>query len=110
MTPPKNGTFGTMGRNIFRDSGYKNWDLSIFKDFKYKERYGVQFRAEFFNVLNHPSIANPYGSVSGGAGGNDPSAGTLFGCGCGTPDGPAGNPIVGSGGPRNIQLGLKITF
>ena len=110
MTPPKSGTFGTMGRNIFRDSGYKNWDLSIFKDFRYKERYGVEFRAEFFNVLNHPSIANPYGSVSGGAGGNDPSSGTLFGCGCGTPDGPAGNPLVGSGGPRDLQLGLKITF
>ncbi len=110
MTPPKNGTFGTMGRNIFRDSGYKNWDLSIFKDFKIKERFGAQFRAEFFNVLNHPSIANPYGSVSGGAGGNDPSSGTLFGCGCGTPDGPAGNPVIGSGGPRDIQFGLKLTF
>jgi hypothetical protein len=110
MAPPKKGTFGTMGRNIFRDSGYKDWDLSLIKDFKIKERFGAEFRAEFFNVLNHPSIANPYGSVSGGAGGNDPSSGGLFGCGCGTPDGPAGNPIIGSGGPRNIQLGLKITF
>jgi hypothetical protein len=110
MTPPKNGTFGTMGRNLFRDSGFKSWDLSVFKDFRFKERVGVQFRAEFFNVLNHPAIANPYGSVTGGSGGNDPSAGNLFGCGCGTPDGTAGNPIIGSGSARDIQIGLKLTF
>jgi len=110
MVPPLAGTFGTMGRNIFRDSGFKNWDLSIFKDFRFKERFGAEFRAEFFNVLNHPNIANPYGSVTGGSGGNDPSSGNLFGCGCGTPDGTAGNPIIGSGSARDIQFGLKLTF
>ena len=54
MTPPANGTFGTMGRNIFRDSAFKNVDFSVFKDFKFKERFGAEFRAEFFNVFNHP--------------------------------------------------------
>jgi len=110
MVPPLAGTFGTMGRNLFRDSGFKNWDLSIFKDFRFKERFGVEFRAEFFNVLNHPNIANPYGSVTGGAGGNDPSTPNLFGDGVGTPDGAAGNPIIGSGSARDIQFGLKLTF
>ena len=110
MTPPKAGTFGTMGRNIFRDPGFKNVDFSVFKDFKFKERYGAQFRAEFFNVFNHPIVANPYGGASGFGGGTDPSAGTTFGCGCQTPDVGAGNPLVGSGSARAMQLGLKLTF
>ncbi len=54
MTPNGLGQFGNMGRNIFRDSGFKSFDFSVFKNFTFKERYGVQFRAEFFNVLNHP--------------------------------------------------------
>jgi hypothetical protein len=110
MTPPKAGTFGTMGRNIFRDQGFKNVDLSVFKEFKFKERYGAQFRAEVFNLFNHPTVANPYGSAAGFGGGTDPSAGTTFGCGCQTPDVGAGNPLVGSGSSRVMQLGLKLTF
>jgi hypothetical protein len=110
MVPPKIGTYGTMGRNIFRDTGFKNVDFSVFKNFTFKERFGAQFRAEFFNVLNHPIITNPFGGVTGGNVGGDPSAGTSFGCGCGTPDVIAGNPIVGSGSSRQIQLALKLTF
>jgi hypothetical protein len=110
MVPPKRGTFGTMGRNIFRDSGFKNWDLSVFKNFAFKERYNAQFRVEFFNVLNHPLIANPFGSVNNYGGGSDPGASSTFGCGCATPDVAAGNPIIGSGSSRDIQLGLKLTF
>jgi len=111
MVPPVAGTFGTMGRNIFRDSGFKNVDFSIFKNFTFKERFGVQFRAEFFNLFNHPIFANPYGASSGTSGGqNDPSAPTGFGGTSGTPDVNAGNPIVGSGAARDIQLGLKLTF
>ena len=110
MVPPKAGTFGTMGRNIFRDQGFKNVDFSVFKEFKFKERYGAQFRAEFFNLFNHPTVANPYGSAAGFGGGNDPSAGTTFGCGCQTPDVGAGNPLLGSGSARAMQLGLKFTF
>jgi hypothetical protein len=97
LVPPKAGTFGTMGRNIFRDSGFQNLDFSVFKDFKFKERYTAQFRVEFFNVFNHPNIANPFGAVNNFAGGNDPSAPSTFGCGCTTPDSAAGNPILGSG-------------
>jgi hypothetical protein len=111
MTPPKAGTFGTMGRNIFRDSGFKNLDFSVFKTFVYKERLNVQFRAEFFNIFNHPNIANPFGSVNGWGVGNDPGgAQNTFGCGCATPDGAAGNSLLGSGSARAVQLGLKINF
>ena len=74
MVPPKAGTFGTMGRNIFYDPSFKNVDFSLFKNFKYKERLNAQFRVEFFNVFNHPNPANPYGGVVNSALGNDPSA------------------------------------
>jgi len=111
LVPPKAKTFGTMGRNIFRDSGFKNVDLSVFKNFAIKERFNAQFRVEFFNVFNHPLIANPFGSVNNYGGGSDPgSSPSTFGCGCATPDVAAGNPIIGSGSSRDIQLGLKFTF
>ena len=106
MVPPVNGTFGTMGRNIFRDTGFKNLDFSIFKNFNFKERYNATFRVEFFNVFNHPDLANPWTFGTGG----DPSAPSTFGCACATPDVAAGNAIVGSGSSRDIQLGFKFTF
>ena len=110
MVPAAIGTFGTMGRNTFRDSGFRNWDFSVAKNWKFKERFGAQFRAEFFNVLNHPNFANPFGGQNG-FGMNDPSVlGTGFGCGCATPDVAASNPVLGSGGARAIQLGLKLLF
>jgi outer membrane receptor protein involved in Fe transport len=109
MTPPANGHFGNMARNPFRDAGFRDWDLSITKGFRFRERLTTQFRAEFFNVLNHPNFANPYGG-SNGFGNNDPSSPSNFGCGCATPDQAAGNPVLGSGGNRAIQLGLKLLF
>ena len=104
MLAPALGTFGTMGRNIFRDSGFRDWDLSVFKNFKFKERLTAQFRAEFFNVLNRPNFANPGLNAT-----SDPSGGA-FGAENSTPDVAAVNPILGTGGPREIQLGLKLIF
>ena len=72
MVPPQNGTYGIPGRNIFRDSGFKNVDFSVFKNLKFKEYYIAQFQWELFNVFNHPLIANPYGAASGWNGGVDP--------------------------------------
>jgi hypothetical protein len=111
MIPPALGTFGTMGRNIFPDSGFRNFDFSVAKNWHLGERFRAQFRAEFFNIFNHPNFANPYGGQNG-FGFNDPSvpAGAGFGCGCATPDIAAANPAVGSGGPRSMQFGLKLAF
>jgi hypothetical protein len=110
MIPPAFGTFGTMGRNIFRDTGFKNVDLSVAKNFNWGEHFRAQFRAEFFNIFNHPNFANPFGGQNGYAH-NDPSGGGgFFGCGCATPDVAAANPVIGSGGARAVQLGLKLTF
>lgn len=108
MIPPALGSFGNMSRNIFPDSGFRNFDFSVAKNWHFGERLRAQFRAEFFNIFNHPNFANPYGGQNG-FGLNDPSV-QPFGCGCATPDIAAANPAVGSGGPRSIQLGLKFTF
>jgi hypothetical protein len=111
MTPPALGSFGNMGRNTFRDTGFKNVDFSVFKNFTFRERFSAQFRVEFFNLFNHPNFANPYGSVAGWGVGNDPGGqAATFGCGCATPDVMAGNPLVGSGSARTMQLGLKLGF
>jgi len=107
MAPPL-GQFGNMGRNMFQDTGFKNFDFSLAKNFHFGETMRLQFRVEFFNILNHPNFANPYGGQNG-FGLNDPSAGS-FGCGCATPDIAAANPAVGSGGPRSVQIGAKFFF
>ncbi len=53
IAPPPN-TFGTEGRNMFRGPSYANWDFSVFKNTKIKERLTAQFRAEFYNILQSP--------------------------------------------------------
>jgi len=108
MLPPPLGSFGTMRRNIFPDSGFRNVDFSLAKNWHLGERVRAQFRAEFFNIFNHPNFANPYGGQNG-FGLNDPSAGG-FGCACATPDVAAANPVIGSGGSRAVQLGMKFIF
>jgi hypothetical protein len=110
IVPPALNTYGNMGRNILRDSGLKTLDLSIFKNFKFKERYGAQFRVEGFNILNRPTGANPYGASSFVNSGNFFQGGGPLGYAGFTPDWAAGNPLIGSGSQRVMQLGLKLTF
>jgi hypothetical protein len=107
LLPPAFGTYGNSGRGSFRGPGFKDWDLSVVKDERFKERLTAQFRAEFFNVLNHPNFYNPTGPA--GAGFNDPT-GKSFGCGCNTPDQASPNPVLGTGGSRSLQLGLKLIW
>jgi hypothetical protein len=109
LTPPAAGSFGTMGRNLFRGPGYRNWDLSVVKIWTFRERFALQLRGEFFNVLNHPNFTNPYG-VGGQLGNVDPSVPAIFGFSSATPDVAAANPVIGSGGPRAIQVGLKFKY
>ena len=91
---------------------FKNYSFGEAKTLSFfKEHYTAQFRWELFNVFNHPLIANPYGAANGWGGGVDPGGSpATFGCGCATPDVAAGNPLVGSGSSRVLQLGLKLTF
>jgi len=52
-------TYGSAGRNSLRGPRYTDVDFSIFRDFKFAERYTAEFRAEAFNLFNHPNFANP---------------------------------------------------
>ena len=73
------------------------------KDWKIKERYGLQFRAEFFNLFNFSDYANPSSSSL-----SPNSGGSRFGLINATPN--STNAVLGSGGPRVIQFGLKASF
>jgi len=105
LTPPAYGTVGNAVRNMFRQPYYHNIDFSITKDWKFSERFSAQFRAEFFNFFNWTNMELP-AALSGGV---DPSANAQFGLAA-TTDVQGGNPVMGSGGPRHIQFGLKLAF
>jgi hypothetical protein len=107
MIPSAYGSYGNMKANIFRDGGFRDWDLSVSKAFTFHERLKAEARVEFFNVLNHVNFSNP----SGGPGGaiQDPS-GQPFGFIGLTPDTYSSNPQLGSGGERAMQLGLKLSW
>ena len=105
IVPPAQGTYGTMSRNELVSVPFREWDLSINKLWKVKERYSAQFRAEFFNILNSREYAS--GSSSGGVFTNISNPAT-FGTARATPNN--SNPVNGTGGPREIQLGLVLRF
>jgi outer membrane receptor protein involved in Fe transport len=68
VTPPLY-TFGNTGRNVLIGPGIETWDLGADKDFRITERFGLQFRAEFFNTLNHPNFGLPNSSIGSTAAG-----------------------------------------
>ena len=58
-SPPASAPFGNVGRNSFRAPNFDQWDASIDKNFRIREEARLQFRAEFFNVLNHTNFGIP---------------------------------------------------
>jgi outer membrane receptor protein involved in Fe transport len=112
---PADGTFGNLGRDSVFGPGYRNLDFSITKNTPIHDRMSLQFRAEFFNIFNHPNFALPNGSVTPGLDqfGNlqcSPAQQCYVGQITQTPDVAQGNPGLGGGGPRVIQLGVKLMF
>jgi len=115
--------FGNMGRNSLRGPSFKEWNFAIYKNTAFTERLNMQFRVDFFNFLNHPNFANPYlpaflsdPGVNGfqivnGREVGVPNTGT-GGTGVITATGDVGigNPFIGGGGPRGIQLAIKFNF
>ena len=106
--------FGSLGRNALRGPGYQNVDFSIFKDTDITENLRLQLRAEIFNIFNHPNFSNPL--LPSFAADMTSSVDPVTGLGTGflpitvTPDVGIGNPFMGGGGPRNLQLALKLIF
>ena len=80
--------FGNAGRNIAVGPGYTNWDTSLMKNFQITESKHLQFRAEFFNILNHPNFHIPNSDISS----------------------PTFNQILEAEPPRLIQFALKFLF
>lgn len=110
--------FGNERRNSLVGPAYKNWDLAIYKDTAISERLKMQLRAEFFNILNHPNFASPFlplfiadpGQQGFTLNSNNREVGAGgFALGA-TGDVGIGNPFLGGGGPRGIQLAAKFTF
>jgi hypothetical protein len=93
---PAPGSYGSIARNAFYGPGFASVDLSVFKNFKIKERYSIQFRSEIFNIFNRLNMGNPDGSIDGGL-----ISGTRHG---------GDAPGIGYGEPRNIQFVLKFLF
>jgi hypothetical protein len=89
-TRPANGTYGNQNRNsiTFNNVGFQNWNGALFKSFTFAERQKIQFRAEFFNLPNHPN----WNGVT-----TDPNS-AAFG------------KVTGKSSERNIQLSLRYSF
>jgi hypothetical protein len=90
---PAPGTFGNTTKGALRGPKYWTWDMGLMKNFKMTERFNLQFRAEYFNVLNRVNLS-------------DPSATT----GIATKSSSSFGQITGAGDPRIGQLALKLMF
>lgn len=80
--------FGTAGRNIAQGPGYADWDFSAFRNIRIAESKEFQFRAEFFNILNHTNFRLPDSDINS----------STF------------NTILASQPPRLVQFALKFSF
>ena len=106
---------GTVGRNALRGPAFFQWDLSAMKNIPIKEGVQLQFRADVFNILNHPNFANPDGGICNAvipASGSTPAS-----CVANPNFGRTGQTIadnmgtqIGTGTARQIQLAVKVIF
>jgi len=109
--------FGNLGRDSLRGPSFKQWDLAIYKNTQITERVGLQLRVDIFNVLNHPNFANPFlpafiadPGINGFTITNGRETGFKSFPITATGDVGIGNPFLGGGAPRGIQLAAKFTF
>ncbi len=106
---------GTLQRDSVRGFGMFQWDFAVHREFALHESWKLEFRAEMFNVLNHPNFGQP----SGDLGAPPPNGNQQFGqstamLGQSLSGGNVGagafSPLYQVGGPRSIQLALKLLF
>jgi len=96
FTAPPAGRIGNLARGAFRGPAIYNWDFSLFKKFRIRERHEVQFRSEFFNIFNTPQFNLPGSNIASAAN---------FGVSTGVL-----STVSGFGTQRQIQFGLRYTF
>jgi hypothetical protein len=82
-------TYGNAGRDTLFGPGRVNWDMSLFKNFVIRDQMRFEFRAEAFNVFNHPQFGLPNPNIGNAQAGSITS-------------------IVGN--PRQLQMGLRFQF
>src|SRR5580658_7788639 len=108
FSPPPTGQQGDFGRNVLRGFGAWQADVAFQRQFQLTEKVGLRFRGEFFNLLNHPNFGPPDNNLTD----------ALFGLSTQTLASSLGsgganggfNPLYQIGGPRSIQLALKLVF
>ena len=120
--PPKgpqgNLQQGNFGRNVLRGFGATQADVGLQRQFHLTEKLGLRFRSEFFNIFNHPNFGNPNNTLACPRTTAVCTGNPLFGhstqtlassLGSGGANG-GFNPLYQIGGPRSIQLALKLQF
>jgi len=100
---PLPGVQGTEGRNDISGFGLTQVDVSLARQFLLTERLHLQFRTDAFNLFNHPNFTNPLALI-----GSDPrflESQSMLNQGLG-----GLNPLFQEGGPRSLQISLRLTF
>ena len=103
FAPGPAGQQGTEGRNDIPGFGLTQMDLSLGRRFALTERVALQFRTDAFNLLNHPNFSNPLAFI--GLGTAFLSSPSMANQGLG-----GLNSVFQQGGPRSLQLSLKLSF
>jgi hypothetical protein len=93
---PAPGTWGNLGRNVGRGPGYYEIDTALEKETAISERLALKFRAEAFNVLNHPIYGDPESDISSSS--------------FGVITTPLNTGATGIGTPRRLQFMLRLEF
>jgi hypothetical protein len=105
---PVAGTQGDLGRNALRGFGAWQADFAVHRQFHLAEKVGLQFRAEMFNVFNRPNFGPPDNLLHDTYfGQSTQTLGSSLGAGGGNG---GFNPLYQIGGPRSVQLALKLKF
>ncbi len=105
---------GDLPRNALRGFGATQWDFAVHRDFPIHESLKLQFRAEMFNVLNHPNFGQPVGNLGFPNSPNPQFGQSIQMLGQSLSGGQVGagafNPLYQIGGPRSVQFALKLFF
>jgi hypothetical protein len=113
MDPPTSGgqptRQGNVSRNSFRGFSMSQWDFAVHREFPIYEKVKLQFRSEMFNVVNHPNFGQPYGLWNlANFGLSTQMLGQYLAGTSGSSGGQS--PQFAIGGPRSIQMALKLVF
>jgi hypothetical protein len=100
---------GTLGRNALRGFAMSQVDLAMRRDISLRNNVNLQLRAEAFNLFNQASFAQPTNALSSGVFGQ-PTKTLASGLGAGGVAGGGFSPLYQVGGPRSIQLALRLQF